>query len=158
MTTVDLNAVYERVVERKRQATERYGVNKVAILRAMKAHGIPKLQVTYSGAGDSGCVEGVDALDVGKENVPNLDAIKVPMATVSSRFADGQWIDEVKRKRVSLREAAETFAYDWLEAKHPGWENNDGADGEIVFDREDGKVFLTHNSHYTETDTEEEEL
>lgn len=158
MSGINLNDVFARIAEMKTRASRRYVTNKDSVMRSMKRHAIPKLRVFYSGGGDSGCVEGVEFVGLSDDDVSSPQTIKVSIAKVTSRFADGTWIDEEVKARVSLYEAAETFAYDWLEANHPGWENNDGADGEIIFDLEAGKVFLTHNSHYTETDTTQEEL
>jgi hypothetical protein len=41
------------------------------------------------------------------------------------------------------------MVYDFLDRTHAGWENNDGADGEFVFDVASRTVTLDYNERYT---------
>jgi hypothetical protein len=50
-----------------------------------------------------------------------------------------------------LREAIETMVYRLLERNHCGWENEDGAYGEFVFDAASREITLEYNERYTET-------
>ena len=150
--------VFVEIARRKKSAEQRYFANKSAILSAMSDLGIQRIQVGYSGAGDSGCVENVDALDVPSGTAIDLHAVNVSIMQASSRHESGNWVEHVQTREVSLHEGAQEFAYDWLQAHHPGWENNDGADGEVIFDLARDAVFVTHNAHYMDTDTTEYEL
>jgi hypothetical protein len=47
------------------------------------------------------------------------------------------------------------LAYDVLDLYHSGWENNDGADGQIIIDLENKIIQLYHTSYYTEDEEED---
>ena len=47
-----------------------------------------------------------------------------------------------------VAEAIEQLAYDLLSLTHCGWENNDGAYGEFVFDVAKQSISLEHNERY----------
>jgi hypothetical protein len=52
---------------------------------------------------------------------------------------------EPQRSTVSIREAIEHVAYDFLSETHDGWENNEGAFGEFTFDVAKRTVTLDFN-------------
>jgi hypothetical protein len=56
---------------------------------------------------------------------------------------------ELKRSAVSISAAIESLAYGALEQTHSGWENNDGAYGDIVFDVAERTITLDYNERYT---------
>lgn len=143
------------IANTRRLAGERFMANKPIIFKVMQEHGIPKILVTYCGGGDSGCVESVDVQRDDGGSTPDLNAIRVTIISSSSKFVDGKWVGIDEEAPMALNDALEQFAYDWLENNHPGWENNDGGDGELLFDLAKEKVFITHNSRYTEIDTSE---
>jgi len=47
------------------------------------------------------------------------------------------------------------LAYDVIDLYHSGWENNDGADGQIIIDLENKKIQLYHTSYYSEDEEED---
>ena len=57
----------------------------------------------------------------------------------------------------SVSDAIETLVYDLLETHHGGWEINDGAYGEFVFDVEAQSINLDFNERYTATNLFEHE-
>jgi len=155
---IDTNEILATIERTRKDARDRFTTNKATILTAMRDQQIKKVVVSYSGYGDSGCIDSIHAGRDDEAEAVNLSAIAVVVVATSSLFVDGSWRENKCEKTMTFHEALEEFAYDWLEANHGGWENNDGADGEFIFDLEEGRVFITHNSHYTETDTEEVEL
>ena len=56
---------------------------------------------------------------------------------------------ELKRSAVNISAAVESLAYDVLEQTHSGWEDNDGAYGDIVFDVAERTITLDYNERYT---------
>ena len=58
----------------------------------------------------------------------------------------------------SFEAAVETLAWDYLEQRHGGWENNDGAFGVFVFDVPGRLITLEHNERYTEVNTINDEF
>jgi hypothetical protein len=56
---------------------------------------------------------------------------------------------EPSRSTVSIADAIERLAYDFLEQTHCGWENNDGAYGDFTFDVAERTITLDYNERYT---------
>jgi len=49
---------------------------------------------------------------------------------------------------VQINEDIESTGYEIIDLYHSGWENNEGGDGRIKFDFEEGTVMLSHNMNY----------
>jgi hypothetical protein len=47
------------------------------------------------------------------------------------------------------------LAYDVIDLYHSGWENDDGADGQIIIDLENKKIQLYHTTYYSEDEEED---
>jgi hypothetical protein len=139
-TTDDWMAKW-RVEEARRVA--RIPVNKATLFVALKAAGITEVHVEFDGEGDSGQVES-PTYRAGETVAPT------PHGNVGFERANGV-------EQMTINEAVEHLAYECLDADHGGWENNDGAYGEIIFDVEAGKITLEMNTRYTETSYDEHE-
>ena len=130
-------AAYERRSESVHPA------NKKALFDALAATKITQVMVTFDGFGDSGQVEDISALSGGKTVA--LPKIEITIASVI-------WgVDEITESTMSVEEAVEQLAYDFLSETHGGWENNDGAYGEFTFDVAEGTITLDYNERYTAT-------
>ena len=118
--------------------------NKDTLFAAMRAAGITEIIVTFDGAGDSGQIEDIDA--------HRGDAV-VPMPDTEIMLAQVSWgISEISTSSMSLSEAVETLAYDFLSDSHGGWENCDGAFGQFHFDAEAGTILLNYNERITSSE------
>lgn len=128
------------------------------ILEALEKLSIVKVVVSYSGSGDSGQVEDATAFD--KDDAPIvMDDVVVDVTADKSVFKEGVGFEHVVGVvSTPLKEALEEMAYDALEMKHPGWENNDGASGELVVIVSDKSFTLGHDSYYTTSDHTESKL
>jgi hypothetical protein len=111
--------------------------NKAALFDALAAAGITSVLVHFDGSGDSGQIEDIDATAGDQPaEIPNGDI----------EIAQVHWGNpEIERSTLSVREAVETLAYDFLEQTHGGWENNEGAYGEFTFDVESRTITLEYN-------------
>ena len=158
MTDFDIASTYQFILARCDAATSRCKANKQAIFDALKANSIPAVAVTYSGSGDSGCIDGVDPFQLPESMTVDLSKITVAILVRRSRLEGTDWKEDLVTETTSLNAAIEEFTYDWLQAEHPGWQNNDGADGEIVFDIKTGGATMSHNSFYVESETTEHTL
>src|SRR5690554_6296355 len=78
------------IVEYRMLVTESLGHNRTALMAALKEHNIKTAIVTYSGAGDSGDVDGVETTP--REAIKALEANKVTMRLPKGEFADGQYV------------------------------------------------------------------
>lgn len=124
--------------------------NKRAIFAALRLVGIEQVVIEYGGGGDSGEIEDVAATP---KALTNEDKVFV-------RPLPSTWgTPEIKlAEEVGLRDGVESFAWDLLEYKHGGWENNDGGRGTITFDVATETVTLDHNTYFTDSTNDTSEI
>lgn len=115
--------------------------NKAALLDALALAGITAVIVSFDGYSDSGQIENVE-VRIGD------DEARMPAGTIE--VGEALWGEvELKRSAVNISAAVESLAYDVLEQTHAGWEDNDGAYGDIVFDVAERTITLDYNERYT---------
>jgi hypothetical protein len=119
--------------------------NKAAIFGALDGAGIARVVIAFDGAGDSGAFESTTAMRDNGEEVPLPDT-RIGFTAVEYWSADRQSGER------ALSDAIESLAWSLLEAKHEGWENEDGAFGEIAFEAADRSIHLEVNVRFTESD------
>ena len=59
---------------------------------------------------------------------------------------------EPERAAMSVRDAIERLAYDFLEETHDGWENSHGAYGDFIFDVAERTITLDYNERYMQSE------
>lgn len=142
---------------------------KPILFGALKAAGITRVTVTFDGYGDSGQIESVEAYDA--ENQPidlPAEPIPYPFATMEERYEPssetpsgqrcaGYEVQEIEKSSL-IQDIIEEIFWDFIGAKHDGWENNDGGFGECGFDVESETIRLEMNERYTETNYYEHEM
>ncbi len=100
--------------------------------------------MTFDGYGDSGQIENVEVRS-------GDDAIPMPEGTIE--IAEALWgQSEPERSIVAIATVVESLAYDVLKRTHCGWENSDGAYGDITFDVAAHAITLDYNERYTATE------
>lgn len=120
---------------------ELFTLNKAALLNALALAGVTRVVVSFDGYGDSGQIENVEAQ-------AGDDAVTMPGAAIE--IAEAVWDQtEPTRSSISITAAVESLAYDVLEKTHCGWENGDGAYGDVIFDVAEGAITLDYNERYT---------
>jgi hypothetical protein len=120
---------------------QRYYSEKLANVRVhlpeaahqLKAAGVECVHINYDGCGDSGQIESIGYTD-----------------------RDGKPIDPAGKITITEDQLMDLF-YDLTQARHPGWENNDGAFGEFEWNLMDDTLKHTHNDRFTDYDTTEHE-
>ena len=123
---------------------ELFNLNKAALFEVLASAGVTHVVVTFDGYGDSGQIESVEVRS-------GDDAIPMPKSTIE--IAEALWgQSEPKRSIVAIATAVERLAYDVLERTHCGWENSDGAYGDITFDVAAHTITLDYNERYTATE------
>jgi len=164
--------VLTKMANQKSSAPSRITANKLVVIAALKKHALGGATATYSGSCDSGQIDEIfpvaGKLSIGQAlsgiNVDKvLDPAEFPDEQVELEVSGGRWSGSscevaTTKKSMSLHEAVEHLLEDWLDSNHPGWENNDGADGRMDLDADTGEVTFTHNEHYMSTETSEETL
>jgi hypothetical protein len=119
------------------RAAELHAGNKATVLAVLRDAGISKVTVTFNGYGDSGQIDSI-AVKAG-----DTDA-ELPGNSVE--IARASWESEApEQMNEPLADAIETLCYALLEEKHDGWENNEGAYGEFVFDVAADRIVLDFN-------------
>jgi hypothetical protein len=132
------NAAYETL------KAELFALNKVAFFDAITPLGVIQVVVTFDGYGDSGQIENIEIRGGGDP---------IPEPTVIIEFAEAEWGQaEPSRSSVSIASAAERLTYDVLERTHSGWENSDGAYGDVTFDVGAREITLDYNERYTSSE------
>lgn len=139
-----------RQAEREAQAQVELQHLKQAVIPALRLAGIAKVEIRFDGCGDSGAVEEIICLDATDSAVTCPETVLDPSS--SDRPHEAVCADPVL-----LPAALESLAYLALERHHPGWENNDGAGGQLDIDVEASSFvlecnvrFTDYNQHYTE--------
>ena len=133
-----------------RIATELRMVNKATLFDALSAAGLTIVTVSFDGYGDSGQIENIEAK-------AGDNAVELPAGTIE--IASPAWAStDIQRQAQTIPEAIEALAYDFLGATHCGWENNDGAYGEFMFDVAARTITLDYNERYTSTENYTHEL
>ena len=95
------------------------------------ALGVANIEVSYSGYGDDGSIDGIQYRDP--------TGIRVDRATIPEK----------------LIEDLENFVYTYLPA---GFEIGEGAQGTLTIDVQASKVTLTHETNYTASDSTTKEF
>ena len=120
-------------------------INKAAVFDALAASGITSVTVTFDGEGDSGQIQEIAAYVAGNPH---------PLPDVAIEIQQAPWGGgKLDSSHGPLRDAVETLCYDFLSQEHGGWENNDGAYGEFIFNVAERTVELEFNGRYTDVAT-----
>jgi hypothetical protein len=118
--------------------------NKAALFEALASAGITTVVVQFDGYGDSGQIESIE----GRNDKKSVDLPDTQVELAQARWGQS----EVERSALPIREAIEQLAYDFLEETHAGWENNEGAYGEFIFDVVARAITLDYNERITDSD------
>jgi Family of unknown function (DUF6878) len=114
---------------RERLDNARRGLPEAA--RRLKAAGVELVHIRYDGCGDSGQIEEVTYTD-----------------------AQGKSVNPADQMTLTEDQLMELF-YDLTQARHPGWENDDGAFGEFEWNLTADTLHHSHNDRFTEYYTTE---
>jgi hypothetical protein len=117
--------------------------NKTALFNALAGGGITAVVVSFDGYGDSGQIEDIQA--TANDNLVELPAGEIEVGRV-------YWgSPEIERSTLSIHEAIEQLAYDFLEEIQDGWENDDGAYGDFRFDVAARTITLDFNERVSDS-------
>lgn len=121
--------------------------NKAAVFDALAQVGITSVVVTFDGYADSGQIEDITVKSGDKD---------VALPAVSVELARAEWgSPDIIRVTHPMEQAIEQLAYDFLRETYAGWENNEGAYGDFLFDVAERTITLNYNervetSEYTQ--------
>src|ERR1700726_1532882 len=135
--TYDIMAAYQN---HQKAVAEANAINKGAVFDALAAAGIATVNVTFDGEGDEGQIDNIRA-----DDSPNIPQVQIELQRTS--WGRGK-LDSTQS---TLHDAIETLCYDFLEQQQDGWENNDGAYGEFIFDVAQRSIELEFNARFSDS-------
>ncbi len=141
--TFDMNAAMDNWRREQSQTMAKISENKVMVLEALRAHGIERVEIEYSGSGDSGQINEISNHGFAR------DAQGLP--TFTDKWPEVRIMLIGENEPRTLEDTVEWMAWQLLTVKHEGWENNDGGQGTIAFDVPSNMITLSHGQNYTET-------
>ena len=110
-----------------------------------------KIIAEYDGYGDSGQFENIFD-DDGGALTHLLESETISHEPIEKWGSyDGKW-ESRQVTESPIIDFLENIAYDLLEVYHGGWEINDGAFGQVVFDVEKGSISIQHNTRFTDSE------
>ena len=158
---IDMKSIMEQMAEDRKKRATSAELNKAALVEAIKPFKLTRIEVEFSGGGDSGQIDEVRYF-VGKQQLGDVDAIKKTLV-VEASISDSTTYCETKKdwvtttKSPNIEELVEQICYDLLGANHGGWEINEGSFGEFVFSfGKSNKIGLTFNQRVESVETSEE--
>lgn len=133
----------EKYAKRQQLAVQLLQRNKDRLLDILAAAGVTHVIVSFDGYGDSGQIENIFVRADGKD---------VPLPDATMEFSQINWNEPTAdHATVTIDAAVENLAYEVLDQTHCGWENGDGAYGDITFDVARRSITLDHHERYTAT-------
>jgi hypothetical protein len=124
--------------------------------KLLKTMGVTRVTCTYDGSGDSGDVQDITFVS-GEPNLPiGEHSSKSLYSFVSQHGSNAEPGKQLFTQ--TMADALENALWKLVSDNFAGWENNDGAYGEIDVTVENGKITLEHNQRYTEVNTYERDF
>lgn len=137
--------------ERDTHVNEQLADLKTALIPLLREAAIARVEVRFDGSGDSGAVEELLCFNSADDAVACPDtALGLPKPDQSDAVAS--------YAPPTLAAALEQLTYLALERHHTGWENNDGADGQLVIDVAEASFTLECSVRFIATDDYSNEL
>jgi hypothetical protein len=123
---------------------------KPILIGALQQAGAARVCISYDGYGDDGAVGDIVAAARDNGNADISGALDYPTHC--------DWNNVTRMSRGSLHAALTDFAEVTLAHFYGGWEDNDGALGEIEIDVDAGSLVLTHSTRLMTTEQERTQL
>lgn len=136
--------IFAEMAQQSRTLEACIATNKARLFPLLAAARIVEVEVFYCGEGDSGGIDEINCRDAG--NAP----VELPEQTVTFQSTDWKG-DKISEQECKLTDAIESFALDVIECRFAGWENNEGASGQILFHIRENTIELEHGTksiHY----------
>ena len=124
-------------------------------LTTLSTLGVAKLIVNFSGGGDSGDIDSIDAYNADMNTEIPLTA-QIPWSSDEKYFNmdEGTWVKRTKEEVMTLEKIARGLTVQALEDQGLDWYNNDGGQGtlEIDFATSPPTITLDVGINYTSTE------
>jgi hypothetical protein len=119
------------------------------LLPVLRDHGVSQVHVEFDGSGDSGQVDQASF-------EPSLHAasILVDLPSIDQQFVDDAFVPLQAVRRVSLQDAIDRLAEQYIDATGVDWFNSDGGHGSLCIDVGQGTIELNVYTRYTRSECE----
>ena len=117
-----------------------------AICACAKLHGIATITISYHGHGDEGAIDGVTLAGPASQEgqpAPEIAMPDMPCSTWTVPYRGDAFAVET-----AFESALDDLGYELMAQNHAGWENGEGAFGEVIIDVEAGRATHDHNTRY----------
>lgn len=121
-----------------------------AVCDCARAYDIATITITYDGAGDEGQIDHVSL--AGPQPADDGAAPEIAMPHVQCTSWSVPYRGDASEIETSFESAVEDLGYEFIAQNHSGWENGEGAFGELVIDVIAGKATLEHSTRFVDTD------
>lgn len=126
-------------------------------LSTIRMLGVQKVEVRFSGSGDSGQIDEVHFIKNGAEIAfAEVENVVLSWPEEGEKFVKsiGKWVRTGGEKDMTLEAITEKLTYDALQTTALDWVNNDGGQGvlEINFDESPPKIDLRVGINYISVD------
>lgn len=129
--------------------------HRAVFLTTLSTLGVAKLIVNFSGGGDSGDIDSIDAYNADMNTEIPLTA-QIPWSSDEKYFNmdEGTWVKRTKEEVMTLEKIARGLTVQALEDQGLDWYNNDGGQGtlEIDFATSPPTITLDVGINYTSTE------
>jgi hypothetical protein len=115
-------------------------VDRARLFAELDARGIAQAVITFNGCGDEGQIEQITFDDVESADIDARGSAEIPP------HPDGMPVASLQILEAWL----EDFVYDAIGSHFPGWQDNDGAYGEITLEAATRTVTLDFNARFTD--------
>lgn len=135
-------------------------ISRDVLMSELARLGVKKAIVEYSGSGDSGQIDSIDLFDDDSAE-PNKLLEMVTNIKIKSRhgtWESGEWKVTEKEEFATVQNALDEFCNQAIDERHGGFENNDGGQGEFVFDVDSNTIKYEHSDNIIVRETSEHNL
>lgn len=140
-----------------RPAAHSYMENLRRVLPVLRERNVDRVEVSFSGCGDSGQIDDVTFLPAGYDPVrpgttpaiPRSEFTGIVVASETATFVleDGEWTRQEQVEHVGVEAAIATLTEDYLQETGVDWYNNTGGHGCLEIDVPSGTVNLEVNQN-----------
>ena len=117
--------------------------NKLILLEVLKASGVQSVSVQYAGEGDEGAVDLISFTPSDALLLPQVVKVLAQHSTYDTQTR--LWSEVYRPEAKPITDALEDFCFDCVvQARHGGFENNEGGGGTLNLDVVSGTCTLDH--------------
>lgn len=128
--------------------------SKTLLLTLLKVMGGYKVEVSFSGGGDSGSIDDVNLLDSNGESI-DLQGAEFEWQRETSFHDGNEWRKSMKTEVMPVFEILRGITEDALNETDLDWYNNEGGQGQLTIDlaQDPPKIDLLVEINYTHTES-----